>query len=241
LSRRSGLVAVILAFAWGCRSPARPRPLPSKADRAALHARYGDPLYSQDDEETLIRAFFEDRRGGVFLDVGAGDPVRNSTTYYLEKHLGWRGIAVDAQAEYASEYQRQRPATRFFSYFVGKQTGPTREFFVSPEKDFSSASGEDPRGGAYEKRQVPTISLDDLLKREGIAHLDLLSMDIEGAEPAALAGFSIGRFAPALACIEIHSAEHGRAINEYFTLRSYREIGAYRSIDPVNRYFASAP
>jgi len=40
--------------------------LPSKVDSAALHARYGDALYSQDDEETLIRAFFDDRRNGVF-------------------------------------------------------------------------------------------------------------------------------------------------------------------------------
>ena len=232
---------MILALAWGCRSPAQPRPWPSKVDRAALQARYGAPLYSQDDEETLIRAFFQDRRDGVFLDVGAGDPVRNSTTYYLERHLGWRGIAVDAQAEYAAEYQRQRPATRFSSYFVGSRSGPSREFFVSTEKDFSSGSGEDPRGGVYEKRQVATIALDDLLRREGLTHVDFLSMDIEGAEPEALAGFSLGRFSPALACIEIHSAEHGRAINEYFTLRSYREITAYRSIDPSNRYFAPAP
>ncbi len=44
-----------------------------------------------------------------------------------------------------------------------------------------------------------------------------------------------------LACVEIHSAEHGRAINEYFTLRGYREITAYRSMDPINRYFAPVP
>jgi len=61
---------------------------------------------------------------------------------------------------------------------------------------------------------VSTITLDDLLGREGVAHVDFLSLDIEGAEPAALAGFSIGRFQPALACVEIHSAEHGRAISE---------------------------
>jgi hypothetical protein len=28
--------------------------------------------------------------------VGAAHPVRNSTSYYLEKHLGWTGIAIDA-------------------------------------------------------------------------------------------------------------------------------------------------
>jgi len=226
----------------GCRAnPPRANRFPNRIDPEALYARYGAALYSQDDEETLIRAFFDDRRGGVFLDVGAGDPVKNSTTYYLEKHLGWHGIAVDALAEYAADYRRQRPATRFFSYFVGEQSGPARDFFVSPDRDFSSGTGDDPRGGTYQKRRVPTITLDDLLRREGVTRVDFLSLDIEGAEPAALAGFSLGRYQPELACVEIHSAEHARAISEYFTLRGYREVTAYRAMDPINRYFAPAP
>ena len=235
-------VAVVLAAGSACRpKDLRAHRFPSKVDSAALHARYGDALYSQDDEETLIRAFFDDRRNGVFLDVGAGDPVKNSTTYYLEKHLGWHGIAVDALAEYAADYARMRPATRFFSYFVGDKSGGKRDFFASPERDFSSGTGDDPRGGIYQRRPVSTITLDDLLARAAVAQVDFLSLDIEGAEPAALAGFSIGRFQPGLACVEIHSAEHGRAINEYFTLRGYREIAAYRSMDPINRYFAPGP
>ena len=121
------------------------------------------------------------------------------------------------------------------------RSGLKRDFYASPDKDFSSGTGEDPRGGSYQKRQVSTITLDDLLGREGVAHVDFLSLDIEGAEPAALAGFSISRFRPALACVEIHSAEHGRAISEYFTLHGYREISAYRAMDPINRYFALAP
>ena len=235
-------VAVVLAAGSACRPSGRgAHRFPAKVDSAALHVRYGDALYSQDDEETLIRAFFDDRRNGVFLDVGAGDPVKNSTTYYLEKHLGWHGIAADALTEYAADYARLRPATRFFSYFVGDRSGLKRDFYASPDRDFSSGSGDDPRGGSYQRRQVSTITLDDLLGREGVAHVDFLSLDIEGAEPAALAGFSIGRFQPGLACVEIHSAEHGRAISEYFTLHGYREIIAYRAIDGINRYFAPAP
>lgn len=235
-------VVVTVMETGACRSRTLgPGRFPGRVDPVALHARYGEALYSQDDEETLIRAFFNDRRNGVFLDVGAGDPVKNSTTYYLEKHLGWRGIAVDALAEYAAAYQRQRPNTRFYSYFVGEETGRRHDFFASPDRDFSSGTGDDPRAGSYQKREVSTITLDDLLGREGVSHVDLVSMDIEGEEPAALAGFSIGRTRPDLACVEVHSPEHGRAINEYFTLHGYREVTAYRALDPINRYFAPAP
>jgi FkbM family methyltransferase len=235
--RASGL-ALLLVLACQAKGPQR---FPERIDPVALRARYGEPVYSQDDEETLIRAFFKDRRGGMFLDVGASDPVKDSTTCYLEKRLGWHGIAVDALSEYAAAYARERPATHFFSYFVGESSGQVRDFFVSPKREFSSGTGEDPRGGPYEKRQVSTIRLDDLLERERVGHIDFLSLDIEGAELQALAGFNIARYRPELVCVEIHSPEHARALTEYFTVHGYREIVAYRAMDPVNRYFAPAP
>jgi FkbM family methyltransferase len=235
-------VIVLLALAvtaFGCRqSTDRQRILPDKVDLAALHAAYGEALYSQDDEETLIRAFFQDRRSGFFLDVGSGDPIRHSTTYYLEKHLGWTGIAVDAVAEYAEAYARERPATRFFSYFVGDKSDTTHDFFVSEDHNFSSATGSDPRGGIYQKRKVTTIALNDLLRREKVDHFEFLSMDIEGSEPIALAGLDVARFRPELVCVELSSPESGRTIAEYFALRGCREVSAYRAIDGINRYYS---
>jgi FkbM family methyltransferase len=232
-------VAVLLA-ATGvtCQRSARERqPLPAQVDLASLQRTYGEPLYSQDDEETLIRAFFADRRGGFFVDVGAGHPIRHSTTCYLEKHLGWSGIAVDAIAEYAQDYARERPRTRFFAYFAGDKSDRRQRFFVSEDRNFSSGSGTDPRGGAYAQRQVPTIALDDLLRREHVARVDFLSMDIEGAEPRALAGLDLGRYRPELACVEVSSPEHGHVIAERFALAGCREVTAYRAADAINRYY----
>jgi FkbM family methyltransferase len=213
------------------------RTLPSKADLAALQRVYGEALYSQDDEETLIRAFFADRGGGTFLDVGAGDPVRHSTTYFLEKHLGWHGIAVDAIADYARAYVDQRPATRFFHYFAGRTSRQTHDFFVSDDKNFSSGKETDPRGGPYRKTTVATIALADLLERESLPSIDFLSMDIEGEEPEALAGLNLRRHPPELACIEVGSAAVGLAVAEQFAMAGCREVVAYRTVDPVNRYY----
>jgi hypothetical protein len=36
-----------------------------------LIARYGSDKYSQGVEDLLIRDFFQDQRGGIFVDVGA--------------------------------------------------------------------------------------------------------------------------------------------------------------------------
>jgi FkbM family methyltransferase len=68
--------------------------------------------------------------------------------------------------------------------------------------------------------KVPAITLDDLLAREKVTKIDFLSMDIEEGEPAALAGFDIGKYAPELVCIEIH--EHvGDKIAAYMSAHGY--------------------
>ena len=46
--------------------------------------------------ELLIRHFFRNRRAGFYVDIGCSDYKVNSTTYYLEEHLEWSGIGVDA-------------------------------------------------------------------------------------------------------------------------------------------------
>ena len=78
----------------------------------------GKPLYSMHKEETIIRDFFQDRRGGFFLDVGCWHPILASNTYYLEEHLGWSGFGVDALPEMARKWKRNRPASKFFNYIV---------------------------------------------------------------------------------------------------------------------------
>ena len=45
---------------------------------------YGATHASQFHEEWFIRDFFQDKRGGVFLDVGANHYKRDSSTYFLE-------------------------------------------------------------------------------------------------------------------------------------------------------------
>ena len=239
LASLAGLVLMLaLVGTAACKQGTRPRHrLPSQVDLRSLQATYGEAIYSQDDEETLIRAFFADRRSGSFLDVGAGDPIRDSTTYYLEKHLGWRGVAVDANAAYADAYAQKRPATRFFSYFAGRTSNLEHDFFLSDDKNFSSGNGMDPRGGHYSKTTVTTVALRDLLKRENVSTIDFLSMDIEGAEAEALAGLDLARYRPELACIEVGSPTIGIAVAEQFAVAGCAEIVSYRAIDAINRYY----
>ena len=85
--------------------------------------------------------------------------------------------------------------------------------------------------------QVQEITLDALLDREGVKQIDFLSMDIELAEPAALRGFDIQRFAPKLVCIEDLPQVH-EFIEDYFEKHGYAKLELWSRIDSHNSYYA---
>jgi FkbM family methyltransferase len=205
-------------------------------------------LYSQYDEELVIRDFFGDRRNGFFVDVGAWHARTSSTTYYLEKHLDWNGIAIDAQSSLASEWAIFRPRSRFFVYIVTDHSGGRETLYLAGAVSSVEPSHreelvemglrkEPPGGEPIASVEVETITLNELLDREGVGEIDFLSMDIEQSEPQALAGFDIERFRPELVCIEVHRNTQER-IAAYFERHGYERIDADPARDPVNWYFA---
>ena len=245
------MLALLAGLGAGCRRQEATAPSPSMTPQAAPTATpqasppsailSGKPLYSQHNEELIARDFFQDKRGGVFLDVGCASPIEHSNTYYLEKHLGWSGIAVDALPEFAQPWQRKRPKSRFFNFLVSDHSDTVEPFYRSQLRGTSSVrrSETDPGGKkvAVEEIRVPTITLTRLLDDNGVTHVDFLSLDIEGHEPPALAGFDIERFRPALACVEAKPANREKLMS-YFAARGYQRLDRYLQHDTVNYYFA---
>jgi FkbM family methyltransferase len=218
-----GLVACSVAF--NC---SREAPVPDRTKK----------LYSQNDEELVIRDFFDDRKGGFFVDVGSYHWEELSTTYFLEKHLAWSGIAIDALDVFAEGYAEHRPKTKLFNYAVSDKSGETLKLHLA-----FGASSVDPewhkkfpklKDKPLETVAVPTITLNDLLEQNGVAKIDFLSIDIEGAEPAALAGFDIEKYKPQLVCVEVGEETRAR-IAAYFEQHGYERIVDER--DTVNWYF----
>lgn len=244
-------LAVLGAWEWRLRDHADGAesvvaeviPDPETASLDALQEAYGPRLYSQGEEETLIRAFFRDRRQGFFLDVGASDYEKDSTTYYLERHLGWRGIAIDALEDFRAGYERFRPRTKFFAFFVTNRAGMKQDFYVyARDTRISSGSLEHlhsfPRikDRNIRRIRVPSTTLDHVLAAEKVTKVDFVSLDIEGFELEALEAFDIERYRPDLLCVEVQTRTRDRLL-AYFASHGYEPIEQYRQADPVNLYF----
>jgi hypothetical protein len=140
------------------------------------------------------------------------------------------GVFVDVGASH--------PRTRCHALFVSDVSNDEAKvyFLENQTRVTSSNRGFTERYGAATELTTPTVTLDDLLDMEGIAAIDFLSMDIELAEPGALAGFDIDRFRPRLVCIEAH-AEVRQQILDYFARHQYVVVGKYLRADTQNLYF----
>ena len=208
----------------------------------------GQKLYSWHDEELIIRDFFSDRKDGFFVDVGCANYSGGNNTYYLEEHLGWSGIAVDALAEFALGYIENRSRTRFFNFIVTDHSGTIEPFYRQKEiklKPTSSTSEEFIKGASerknvkpdYQVIYVPTITLTELLDANRVSKIDFLSLDIEMGELKALKGFDIERFKPKLVCVEVLNKEQKRKVLAYFQEHGYELIDEYLDKDSFNWYF----
>jgi FkbM family methyltransferase len=234
------LLGVAIGFIIAIRMPSS-RPDANALPRGAryLAAAYGPDRYSQFAEEWIIRDFFQDKRGGVFVDAGANHYRDSSTTYYLEKNLGWSGVAIEPLSQFEADYKAHRPRTRFLAFFLSDVSDEVAKLYVLDQHTVVSSSNKaftERTGPNARELTVPTITLNDLLPRNGIEKIDLLSMDIELSEPKALAGFDIARFRPELVCIEAHS-EVRQQILDYFARHDYVIVGKYLPADEHNLYF----
>jgi FkbM family methyltransferase len=236
------MLAAGAAFAIGRSRAPQSGETESAEELAPLARKYGPHRNSEHAEEWILRDFFQDRRNGFFVDVGANHYKTFSNSYYLETALGWSGLAIEPQSQFEPDYQRYRPRTRFRPFFVSDVSNQQATLYylrnnplvTSSDKSFTEQYGRN----AVELKS-PTITLDDLLAREQVTSVDLLSMDIELAEPAALKGFDIDRVRPELVCIEAHPVVRQQILN-YFAAHRYLLIGKYLRVDVANLYFAPA-
>jgi FkbM family methyltransferase len=205
----------------------------------ALKDKYGPHRNSYSEEEWCIRDFFNDRRDGFFVDVGANDYKVTSNTYYLDTVLNWRGIAIEPQRQFEADYVKFRPRTKFVSFFVSDASNQLAKMYLV-NKSSLIASGNrgftEQVGEKAKEIEVPTITLNDLLDSEGVKRIDFMSIDIELWEPKALAGFDVERFHPELVCIEAHPQVR-QQILEYFARHHYIVVGKYLRADVNNLYF----
>lgn len=140
------------------------------------------------------------RRQGFFVEFGASDGISLSNTWLLEKRMGWKGILAEPARCWHESLTRNRTCA-IDTDCVWSRSGEQLDFDEVSVGEFSTLSRFSKSDGHAEARvdktsyQVPTVSLNDLLRRHGApAEPDYLSIDTEGSEFSILKELDFARF-----------------------------------------------
>ena len=153
---------------------------------------------------------------GVFIDLAANHPYENSNTASLEL-LGWKGLCIDPTLRSKHLFETSNRSCTFVNEVVGANCNTTVLFRdISPFRKTRHAwmfglSGVvtnersktcwgngfcispremHRRGLKVEHRNLTVNTLDSILRRYAIEHVDYLSLDVEGFEFHVLSGYS---------------------------------------------------
>ncbi len=164
-------------------------------------------------ENILIRDYFENKENGCFVEVGANDPTNHgSQSWHLETNLNWSGILVEPIPELAEKCRKTRPNAKTYECVCVNENVPKSLTLFIPCDKYSndeihcrSAIGKNIDGSKFTQHKeikVRARTLDSILKEESVGNLDLLSIDVEGAELDVLRGTNLNKYKPKLILLE---------------------------------------
>jgi FkbM family methyltransferase len=208
------------------------------------------PLNIRNDEATekrLIREYFGNKRDGVFVEVGANDPTSpESQSFHLESTLGWSGLLVEPIPYLAGLARQERPLATvcecactseekigFLELLIPKVGNELLTGHASLEANIDEHNYQE-----FEKIKVEAITLSQLCNNKGIHQIDLLSIDVEGAEMDVLLGADLKKLRPRLILLEdkhLYLFKHRFLVNAGYVLaqRHNRNCWYVRKGDPL--------
>jgi FkbM family methyltransferase len=181
-------------------------------------------IASETEEKQLVLQFFGQKRDGVFVEVGANDPVSGSQTWLLEQN-GWRGVLVEPQSAHYEKLRARRKNSQVFQLACGAP-GEEGEMDLLLAVQDGLSTLQDPRdapgAGFVGAERVKVTTLDKVLHSAGLERFDFLSLDVEGHEIQVLCGLDFEKFRPALILIEDHLRDLSR--HRFLAERGYKLV-----------------
>jgi FkbM family methyltransferase len=153
--------------------------------------------HSQCEEDiTLNREYFKNKRNGTYIELGALDGLLYSNTKFFEDQLGWSGVLIEPHPIQFQRLQHTRPNNVLFNDLVSCKTDPqTFRYFTHGMAAISGIENTIPAlhfdlwFDSIEYSSLPQSSVDikprtlsEIIKSTNYTHFDLLSLDVEGHE-----------------------------------------------------------
>ena len=175
--------------------------------------------HSQAAQDKAVKAIFDGKRDGYFVDLAANHPIAKSNTRTLERDFGWRGLCIDGNEEFLMLLLKRRScqvvgaivssdADAYVDYrrWTGKGgsgsagtwqhalsgiVGFDNKLNVTEDMNAKHVQGSH-KGSGVNYRDVKSAStrLEDILRKHNApSTIEYLSLDVEGAEEMVMRSF----------------------------------------------------
>jgi FkbM family methyltransferase len=199
--------------------------------------------YAQNLEDYHLDLVFAGQNSGTYVDVGGGHPVADNVSYYFYLK-GWRGLIVEPQDTLAAAYAHIRPRDHTVSCLAGRSDGEIPFHVVDGLHGLSSAIKANAEsaaqyGATFKTIQKPVRRLSRLIDEAKLGAIDILKIDVEGAEPDVLAGLDLQRHRPKLVLVEAVNPNNPDADAAAWEPLLLNAAYAYVFFDGLNRFYVA--
>ena len=151
--------------------------------------------YSQLEQDKFVDDFFDKKKNGIFIDIGAHDGKSCSNTLFLEENRDWSGICIEPSPREFNMLCECRKSINLnlcvsdydgeseFTYIEGysNMLSGLTEYYNESHKNRIKREVEY-HGGKVNKIKIPVMKLQNILDNHNISEIDYCSIDTEGSE-----------------------------------------------------------
>lgn len=164
--------------------------------------------YSMDGEDLVITDYFKNKQNGFYVDVGCYHPTHRNNTFLLHKK-GWKGINIDIHSFSIELFNYMRPNDLNYNFAISNKKEIINMYFQKELSQLSTIDYDQAKKslqGQIKEKKIQAFTLDQVLIFSNLENrkIDLLDIDVEGADLKVLQGFSFEKAKPELICVEIH-------------------------------------
>jgi len=196
--------------------------------------------YAQNAEDVRLWRVFGSKPVGFYVDVGAGDPVRDSVTK-LFYDAGWSGLNIEPGPLYA-QLVDARPRDVTLELAVGTREGEAEFWISSPDSGFSGFERLPdelvPEGFSFTRTRIRCARLDALIDEHAKGRVvDFLKIDVEGAERDVLSSFDPETIRPTVILVEAIAPLENHPNHEDWESLLVDHGYVFAAFDGINRFY----
>ena len=185
--------------------------------------------YSMDGEDVEIFGYFKNKKNGFYVDVGAYHPIERNNTMLLYRQ-GWEGINIDISSFSIKLFNHLRPRDINLNLAISRNERDVEMYFQKKLSQLSTIKknqAEKSFQGNIKIKKINSKTLTSVLDNSRFKgrKIDLLDIDVEGADIDVLESLDFGRYSPEIICVEvIEENNEGSRIFNFLREKGYKKI-----------------